>query len=219
MKTFYYVLLISVFSLVPAKHSAQNSLSPTEAISPQAGQWSIVFGLNQPILLGGFNAEIVYWTKNFVFDYSHGFNLNFPGEGESKVQRLAFRMPHTLGFGAGYRFTEAFNIRLEPKMHIWDMYYENTSSAPQNRINTYTTFTLGLGAYYNWMPFEKEQNLLRGITIAPSFRWWPNIATTLPDNALRYTNTLTQREEIHQAKNIGIANTPFLVNVSIGYTF
>lgn len=154
-----------------------------------------------------------------MFDYSHGFNLSFPGEGESKVQRLTFRMPHTVGFGAGYRFTEAFNIRVEPKMHIWDVYYENTSSDDQSRINTYTTFTLGLGAYYNWMPFEREQNVFRGLTIAPSFRWWPNIATTLPDNALRYTNTLTQREEIHQAKNIGIANTPFFVNISIGYTF
>jgi hypothetical protein len=190
-----------------------------ETIENPPRQWSIVFGLGQPIVSGGFNAEIVYWTKNFVFDYSHGISLNMPGIGESKDQRLAFRLPHSIGFGAGYRITEALNVRLEPKVHIWDVYYENTPKEAQYRISTYNTYTLGLGAYYNWMPFEKEQNLLRGLTIAPSFRWWPNVFTTLPDNVLRYRNSITEREEVHRAMNIGLAGTTFFVNVSIGYTF
>jgi hypothetical protein len=196
----------------------QNDMGVATKI-PESGRWSVVFGLSQPILAGGFNAELVYWTENWMFDYSHGFDLKFAGVGSAKEQQLAFRMPHTLGFGVGYRFTEAFNLRLEPKIHIWDVYYENTVMETANRITTYTTFTLGLGAYYSWLPFKNEQNLLRGITIVPNVRFWPNIASTLPNNEFRYLNARTQSEEFHQANNIGIANTPFFFNISIGYTF
>ncbi|MBL7991175.1 MAG: hypothetical protein JNN25_07040 [Candidatus Kapabacteria bacterium] len=221
MRTIYRLLVLCVLAAYPMKQSLaqQTTLPVQESKEPPSGQWSIVFGLTQPLLLGGFNAEVVYWTEHFVFDYSHGFDLKFPGMGETKEQRLSFRMPHTLGLGIGYRFTEALNLRVEPKLHIWDVYYDNVTMDTPNRLASYTTFTLGLGAYYNWLPFKNEQNFLRGITVAPSVRWWPNVATTLQDNRLLYNNTLTKRDEIHSANNIGIANTPFLINISLGYTF
>lgn len=219
MKTLMFACSQLVLLFATATFSFAQSLPETTPQTPHNGQWSIVFGLSQPLLAGGFNAEVVYWTERWMFDYSHGFDLKFSGVGAAKEQQLAFRMPHTLGFGVGYRFTEAFNLRVEPKMHIWDVYYENTVQEAANRMASYTTFTLGLGAYYTWLPFKNEQNFLRGITIVPNARWWPNIVSTLPDNALRYSNTRTGREEIHQANNIGVANTPFFVNVSIGYTF
>ncbi|WP_262885463.1 hypothetical protein [Lunatibacter salilacus] len=41
----------------------------------------------------------------------------------------------------------------------------------------------------------------------------------MDDDEFTYTNTRTERVEIHNANNIGMGNTPFFVNVSIGYTF
>ena len=199
------------------------SLSITKSIgqtSERNEKFSLVFGLNQPIVTNGFNVEVNYWIKNFVIDYSHGFGLQFRDNlttKEAKRQRLQFNIKHSLGIGFGYRITKNFNIRIEPKLHIWDMYYDDQFKS--NKITTYNTFTLGLGAYYKWQPFEKQENLLKGLTVVPSFRWWPNVSTTLKDNKYVYANEKTKNIETINANNIGISNTPFFANISIGYTF
>lgn len=183
---------------------------------------SVVFGLTQPLVTNGFNFEIDFWTKRWVFDYSHGFGLEFKGDlvsKHAKEQRLAFNISHSLGIGIGYRITKGFNLRLEPKLHIWEMYYDNSFKTKSGKIKTYNTYTLGLGAYYRWQPFHKKESALRGITIAPSFRWWPNVHTTLNGNNWQYFNTVTAKTETHKANNIGVSNTAFFMNLSVGYTF
>lgn len=183
---------------------------------------SLVFGLNQPLVLDGFNFEVDYWTKKFVFEYSHGFGLEFQDNlvtKEARYQQLAFHVTNSLGIGVGYRFTKNFNLRAEPKMHIWEMYYDDAFKTSEGRIKKYTTYTLGLGAYYRLTPFENKENVLRGLTIAPSFRWWPNVGSSLKDDKYVYFNEHTQQTETHKANNIGLSNTPFFVNVSVGYTF
>ena len=214
MKTWFAVfafVVIFVFAL-------------TRAIAQEerTREWSVLFGLNQPLLLGGFNAEINYWTPRFVFDYSHGIELKFDGSlygGEIEAQRLDIKVPHTLGFGFGYRITKGLNLRVEPKLHVFQLYHDGDAFTEANRIGQYSTFTLGLGAYYRWTPFGKMTNGLEGITIAPSVRYWPNVATSLENNQFTYENRFTERTETHQAANIGVANTPWIVNVSVGYTF
>jgi hypothetical protein len=183
---------------------------------------SLLFGLNQPIFLKGFNVEINYYLKNFVFDYSHGFGLQYTGDlvsDEAKAQRLNFNVSHSVGIGIGYRFTKRFNLRVEPKLHIWEVYYNDQSKSSNAMIAKYNTYTLGLGAYYRWQPFEKSGNILKGFTVAPSVRWWPNVGSSLENNQLNYANTRTGKNEIHHANNIGLANTAFFFNVSVGYTF
>ena len=185
-------------------------------------QYSLLFGLNQPLVLQGFNIEANVWTRKWVFDYSHGFGLQFRDAlvtGEASRQQLAFYVPHSTGFGIGYRFTEGLNVRLEPKWHVWEIYEASAYRQDARRVAAYSTFTLGLGAYYRWLPFAKQPNALKGLTIAPSFRWWPNIASTLPGDEVRYFNQTTASQERHQVNNIGMANTPFFVNVSVGYTW
>jgi hypothetical protein len=207
MKTFYFISCLLVASNV----TAQRKL-------PEV---SLLFGLNQPIVTHGFNFEVNWWMKKFVIDYSHGFGLKFRDNlvtPEARDQHLAFNITHSLGIGFGYRFTENFNLRIEPKIHVWEMYYDDQFKSPQGKIATYNTYTLGLGAYYRWMPFAKKEGLIRGLTIAPSARWWPNVATSLNKNEVRYQNLETGKEEIHKANNIGVSNTPFFVNVSVGYT-
>lgn len=183
---------------------------------------SLIFGLNQPLVTKGFNFEVDYWTKKFVFDYSHGFGLEFTDNlitKEAQDQHLSFNITHSVGFGVGYRFTEKFNVRVEPKMHVWEVYYDDQFKQEDSRIKKYTTYTLGLGAYYRWTPFGNKQNALRGLTIVPNVRWWPNVGSSLKDNTYTYLNERTQQTETHKANNIGISNTPFFFNVSVGYTF
>lgn len=184
--------------------------------------FSLVFGLNQPIVTNGFNFELNYWFKGFVIDYSHGIGLQIKGDlvsKEAKEQGIAFNISHSIGIGFGYCFFRNFNLRVEPKIHIWEVFYNNQFKSKTSKISEYTTYTLGLGAYYRWLPFYRKENILSGLTIAPSIRWWPNIATTLKNDKLTYFNTTTGKEEIHKANNIGVANTPFFANVSIGYSF
>lgn len=197
-----------------------------QPIAPPDGghkyRFGVVFGLSQPIVTNGFNIELNYYTDKLVFAYSHGFNLHFRNAlvtGEAKQQHLAFRISHSLGFGVGYRITPSLNIRIEPKMHLWNVYYDDGNFTQQARITSYATYTLGLGTYYRWMPFQNRESFSRGLTVMPSFRYWPNVFTTLKNNEFSYQNRITNKPAVHQANNIGLNNSPFFANVSVGYTF
>ncbi|MCA6363351.1 MAG: hypothetical protein IM638_09955 [Bacteroidetes bacterium] len=194
------------------------SLEERPSFSPR---YSFVLGLTQPIFLRGFNAEFDLWMKRFVIDYSHGVELKLDGGlvgGELEAQQLNVKIPHSVGFGFGYRFTDGLNLRIEPKLHVFELYNQTDIQTAANRIGRYSTYTLGLGVYYRWLPFQNKQSGLKGITIAPSVRWWPRIASSLSDDKLVYTDrngvSLT-----HNALNIGVSNSPWIVNVSVGYSF
>ncbi len=199
---------------------AQSTEQPANPLSGK--RVSIVFGLNQPLIFRGFNAEVNYWTKKWVFDYSHGFGLHVDGKmigNEYEAQHLDFRIRHSFGFGVGYRFTEAFNLRFEPKIHSYQTFYEGDKQTNANSIANFNTYTLGLGAYYRWLPFQKVGNALKGITVVPSIRYWYKVASSLENKELTYQNARTGKRESFKAPNIGLSNTPLLFNVSVGYTF
>jgi hypothetical protein len=61
-------------------------------------------------------------------------------------------------------------------------------------------------------------NFLKGIMIAPSVRYWPAITSSLENNKVAYFNSTTNQIETHHRQEIGIANTPIIVNISIGYS-
>lgn len=205
-----FFILVSTFTLL----SAQNPEKENE--------FTIGFGLIQPLALQGFNYEIDYWTPKMVIDYSHGINLHIDGSEmgeEIKNQNIDFKVTNSLGFGFGYRFTKNFNLRLEPKMHTYQTFYKGKEQVADNSIANFTTYTLGLGAYYRWLPFERKENWARGITIVPNMRYWGKIATNLPDGTVSYHNEITDQVESFEAPNIGIGNSPFIINITIGYTF
>ncbi len=191
-------------------------------VAPEKTRFSLVFGLNQPILLRGFNVEGNYWMKKWVIDYSHGYNLHADGKfvaSEYERQRVNFKITHSLGIGFGYRFSRSFNLRFEPKLHVYETYYEGQEQSRSNSIVNFNTYTLGFGAYYRWMPFEKKEGFAKGITIVPSIRYWYKVGSSLPSDQHSYFNTATNQNEILKAPNIGAANTPWIINVSVGYTF
>lgn len=183
---------------------------------------SVLAGLIQPMVLKGGNIEVTYFTKKMSFDYSHGFSLDMSGgtiTGDAKTQKLAYHLPYSTGFGIGYRFTSFFDVRVEPKLHSWKVYYDGETQNNSKLVKEYKTYSVGLGAYYRYMPFIKKDNWLQGITTSTSLRWWPNVGSSLTNDKFTYHNKFTNKDETLKASNIGIAGSQFLFNVSIGYTF
>lgn len=151
---------------------------------------NLLFGLNQP-LLGGFNVEGNIFYNRFVFDYSHGVSLNLGNDLLDETgmeQNLSVHIPWTTGFGAGYRFNDWLNLRVEPKWHKFELFYDGDTQNAENMIESYTTFSLGMGLYANLQPFKNQDNFLKGIMVAPSIRWWPRLSSSLENNELQYFN-------------------------------
>jgi hypothetical protein len=185
-----------------------------------SNKFSVLFGTLQPTALSGFNIEFNYATKRLMFDYSHGVSLDPPVVGDFKTQNVVLHLPYSTGFGIGYRFSSFFDIRFEPKLHSWEVYYKDETQNNNNKIKDFKTFTLGIGAYYRYMPFKKSDNkFLQGLTTSTSLRYWQNVGTTLRNDEFSYLNKKSNKNEKLKAPNIGIGNSPIIFNIAIGYTF
>jgi hypothetical protein len=185
-----------------------------------SNKFSLLFGTLQPLVARGFNMEVNYSTKRMIFDYSHGVSLDPPTVGDFKEQKIALHIPYTTGLGIGYRISSFFDIRFEPKLHSWEVYNEGDVQNSNTKILDFKTTTLGVGAYYRYMPFKNSDNkLLQGITTSTSLRYWQNVNTTLENDEFIFSNKTTKTNETIAAPNIGIANTPIIFNIAIGYTF
>ena len=180
------------------------AFSLTVAVSSFAQDWktdkkiNVLFGLSQPTLAKGFNIEGNFIYNRLIFDYSHGVSLDFSGNTvttDLKRQGVAVHIPWTTGFGVGYRVKEWINVRVEPKWHRFDFYYDCESQIISNQIVSYNTMSLGIGIYGNYQPFKNKSTSLRGITIAPSIRFWPTIASTLKGDKYSYYNKKTMANE------------------------
>lgn len=183
---------------------------------------SVLFGLSQVLLVSGFNIEGNYIHDRLIFDYSHGVSLDFSENAvttELKDQGVVVHMPWTTGFGVGYRLKEWVNVRVEPKWHRFEFYYDGEAQNAGNRITADNTFSLGLGVYTFFQPFKKREGFLKGFTIAPSVRYWPTLNSTFEDDKYDYENKNTGNVEQIETLDPGIGFTPLVVNVSIGYTF
>ncbi len=183
---------------------------------------NVVFGLIQPIFAKGFNIEGNYIHNRFIFDYSHGASLDLSGQSvtaEMREEGLAVHMPWTTGFGVGYRLKEWINVRIEPKWHRFEFYYDDELQNSTNQITSYNTMSLGIGIYGHYQPFKNKTTFLKGIMIAPSIRFWPTISSTLKDNSFTYLNKNTGTNEEIKTLDVGPGFTPFIFNISVGYSF
>ncbi len=217
--TFLQAIIFALLSMFTLVFNGQAQQSDKKEFDTRI---NVLFGLTQPLFAKGFNIEGNFFYKRLAFDYSHGVSLDFSGNtisGELKQQHLQVHVPYTTGFGLGYRFTEWLSLRVEPKWHRFEIYYNDENQSETNKIVGYNTFSLGLGAYANWRPFKNIQNPLKGIMIAPSIRYWPTLHSTLVDDKFVYDNRITGNTEIHNRMEAGINNTPFVFNISVGYSF
>ena len=212
-------IFIAVALLAICASSSFGQTKPKEEFL-YSNKVSVLFGLLQPTALGGFNIELNYTTKRMIFDYSHGASLDPPVVGDFKTQNVVLHLPYSTGFGIGYRLSSFFDVRFEPKLHSWEIYYKDDVQHEGNKIKDFKTFTLGIGAYYRYMPFKNNTNkFLQGITTSTSIRYWQNVGTTLRNDEFSYFNKVTNKTETLKALNIGIANSPIIFNIGIGYTF
>lgn len=193
--------------------------------TPKKYEVSVLLGTIQPLVLDGGNVEVDLYLMNIVLGYSHGFSLEMTSKrgttaGIYKDQSLAIHIPFTTGFGIGYRINKYVDVRIEPKLHKFEVYYDGADrKSESDRIITYRTITLGGGAYFRWKPFEKHKGFLNNITTATSIRYWPKISNSLEDGQLQYENRITGNTEVLKPANIGFANSPIILNVAIGYSF
>lgn len=199
-----------------------NQRASAQEKSKNNNEFVILAGTIQPSVLQGWNLEVNYLTDKLIFEYSHGWSLEMKDAvivGEAEDQGLSFHLPYSTGLGIGYRLTENLNVRLEGKSHKFQAYYEDETYDENNLIGEYNTTTLGIGLYYIYKPFKNKNNALKGITTSTSVRYWHKVGSTLDNDELPYFNRITNRQEIHKAAEIGILNTPWLFNISIGYSF
>lgn len=182
-------------------------------------EFSIVSGLTQPLLFNGFNLEVEYFHRRWAFAYSHGINLEYNKDlmsSDDKRQQLTMVMPWSTGFGVGYQFTRFFTLMVEPKFHRHELYYDGTNfNGPA--IAKYTTATLGIGAYYRWLPFKNKESWVKGLTITPALRYWPLIASSESGNEVKYFNQRTGQNEVHKMESPGMGG--IIYNIKIGYSF
>lgn len=212
------LIIIAVLAIISISNSFAQTQEKKELL--YSNKFSLLFGTIQPTALNGFNVEVNYTTKRMIFDYSHGVSLDPPTVGDFKTQKVALHLPYSTGFGIGYRFSSFFDIRFEPKLHSWEVYNEGETQNESTKIKDFKTFTLGIGLYYRYMPFKNSDNkILQGITTSTSIRYWQNVGTTLSNDEFSYLNKTTNKTENLKAPNIGIANSPIIFNIAIGYTF
>lgn len=205
-----------------------HSLAPTaaQASEPWEGydrpQLTLAAGLIQPLLLGGGNVELDLHYKRLIAGYSHGFALKLEGStltGEPKAQGLAARLPYSTGFGVGLRLLEWLDVRFEGKLHRFEL----REAANDAALFSYKTATLGAGIYARYRPLyhglspDFAPKWAQHITLSPSVRYWPKVWTSLEDDARSYDNQTTGQRERHEALGIGLAGSPFVVNISLGY--
>lgn len=214
--------LINTFAAIACLVICQGAMAQNEDWK-QDRKAAVLFGLTQPLVVSGFNIEANYIHNRLIFDYSHGVSLDFSGSllpDYLQEQGVVVHMPFSTGFGVGYRFTEWLNLRVEPKWHRFEFYYEGEAQTEANRIAVdANNYSIGLGLYGFFQPFKRKSNGLKGITIAPSIRFWPTVASSFDDDRFSYENTRTDRTEALQSLAAGIGFSPLIVNISVGYAF
>ena len=180
---------------------------------------NVLFGLTQ-VVAHGFNIEVNYIHNRFIIDYSHGVALQYQTNAVPdylKKQDVEVYVPWTTGFGIGYRWTEWLNTRIEPKWHRFEYYYAGDLKTQNEQIASCEAFSLGIGVYGDLLPFKKKDNFLKGIMIAPSVRYWPTLSSHWNGGPCYY-NSHTMQQEKFKTPNAGLGLTPWVVNVSIGYS-
>ncbi len=219
--SFLTPLLGAVSVLALAAHASPAIADTSDPVPAVERAWDegisvgVLAGMLQPIATDGWNLQLEARLGRFVFDYSHGWSLDIPVAGAAKDQELALHLPYSTGMGIGYKLTSALDLRFEPKLHRFEVGYDGADED----LVSYKTVTLGAGAYYTYKPFRDRNDASRGVTIAASVRYWQNVWSSLDADGFAYENTRTGSQEVHETSNIGIGNTPFIINVSVGYVF
>lgn len=163
------------------------------------GQVGLHFGLSQPLLLGGFNVAVDAHLGQWVFEYSHGMNLDYNRVESvmlSSTERdagLDLDSPWTTGFGIGYRLVDELYPMIEFKAHRY-------TARIGDETERYTTVSVGPALAHRLFVYD-------GLFVNTYVRYWPNLWTSRENDAVAFDGNLT-----HEAVDLG-----FFANLSVGY--
>jgi hypothetical protein len=175
--------------------------APSDAKRVQAG---VNFGLLQ-LALGGFNVAGELRYRRLWLEYSHGMDLTLNERGgfglshAERTQNVRVFVPYTTGFGVGVTLVDELWLGVEFKTHRYEV------NAPGGPVARYQTYSVGPVLGY-------KAFIWKGLYANGYARYWPNVASTLPDNKIVLvgsTGSVT-----HNAHDFGV-----FANVSIGYAF
>jgi hypothetical protein len=183
---------------VPSHHF---TWAPSDTKNVQLG---VNFGLLQ-LALGGFNVAGELRYRRLWLEYSHGVALNlnnlggFSMSGTERAQGLHIFMPYTTGFGAGFTVLDELWLGVEFKTHRYDV------NAPGGAVASYQTYSIGPVLGYKLF-------LYRGFFLNAYGRYWPNVASSLPNNQIALQGTGGTVE--HSAHDFGL-----FANLAVGGSF
>lgn len=198
------LLLLAFLFAANAAGAAAQTAPPADLY---AGRWTLLAGLNQPIISHGFNVAGTYFAQRFTFEYSHGMFLTYRGTWNLDKNIQSVYVPYSTGLGVGYRLTRYLDLRAEAKNHRFEAQLNRSQSV------TYTNTDLGLGAYYRLYPFGRRAGWARGLVVEPSVRYWHYVYSTLPGGEVAFRKD-DGTPAVHKPYNFGL-----FANVSLGYTF
>jgi hypothetical protein len=134
-----------------------------EAHQPQHVQLAFHYGLNQPIVMHGFNAAVDVRYKRLILTYSHGQGLDAtPFESSSeKAAGMTLLEPWTTGGGVGVVLFDELWVLADLKVHRFE------AETPLDH-QAYTNVTFGGEIGYRYF-------LWKGLNVAAVVRYWPNV--------------------------------------------
>jgi hypothetical protein len=186
------------FTLVPTHHFEWAGTDEKNV------QVAFNFGLLQ-LALDGFNVAGEVRYRRWWFEYSHGVELTLNEwpelsmTGTERQQNLHIHMPYTTGFGVGFTLLDELWLGVEFKTHRYEV------NAPGGPRSSYQTYSIGPVLGYKVFIFK-------GAFINAYLRYWPNIATSLPDNKIALAGT--DGTVTHKAHDFEVFG-----NLAVGYAF
>ncbi|WP_046246462.1 hypothetical protein [Hymenobacter terrenus] len=170
------------------------------------GQFILLSGITQPLLLKGSNIAFNYGLSDrIILEGSFGFGLSYKNLLSDEDEKLFndVRTPLTGGFGIGYVPIKNLVVMFEPK-------FTNYKVEPKaDKSFQYTTFTAGLGAYYNIY-------LFKGLLLQPAVKYWPKVGSTLNGDETTFRDA-EGALRVDEARTPG--NDGFIYNISLGWNF
>ena len=172
------------------------------AHSQDRPQLGINVGLVQP-LLRGFNVASDLRVGKFVFEYSHGMNLDYNAlsaamDPADRDVGLDLDSPWTTGGGVGYVLFDELHAMVEFKAHRYEVALGDARA-------DYTTVSIGPALVWRYF-------LYRGFHANFYLRYWPNVWTSTDGDTVVLQDGATRHE--HEVTDLG-----FFANISLGYAF
>jgi hypothetical protein len=175
-----------------------------EAHRPERVQLAFHFGLNQPILLHGFNAALDVRYDRLILTYSHGQGLDVTSSSLSSGEQAAgmtLRMPYSTGGGVGVLLIDELWVLADVKVHHFE-----ANTALDHR--TYTNVTIG--GEIGWRYF-----VWKGFNIGFVARYWPNVYSSAGRGITLHDSS--GKPFFHEPAQQGYGG--FLANVLVGWAF